>query len=306
MSHADDLTMAGPSRLPTATKERLIDAATEQFARKWYGTVSVAEICRSAGLSNGVFYRYFKNKESLFRSILSKVLDMIREAVEVPGTGSPQERLRIFVDAIIDFSWMHRDLVSVFREGQYRFFEYERRLISIYMRSLGTALGREARLPEYLFALGGVRFCAIRRALQGVEIRIDDIHDILWSGLFRGMSFEPDRVFGGSALPLPVALDVTARERLLRAGKRLFGEKGFFETNIYEVTDGAGLSVGAFYTYFESKEVFYAELIRQVGHEVRFFIARNLSFGATGGMSQERPWNVARSDRWNVARSDRA
>lgn len=264
----------------TETEERLEEAAVALFAKKWYGTVSVAEICRAAGLSNGVFYRYYKKKETLFRGILSKVLEMIRVAIEVPQNGGPCEQLRAFVNAIIDFSWDHADLVSVFREGQYRFFEYERRLVAIYLRGLSTALAREVRLPEYLFALGGVRFCAVRRALQGVRIEVDDVHGILRAGLFRGMSFDAGRVFGGSATPLPVALEEGARDRLLRSGKRLFGEKGFFETNIHEITDGAGLSVGAFYTYFESKEAFYAQLIRQVGHEVRSFIARNLAASA--------------------------
>ena len=37
------------------TEERLVAAAVGLFSRKWYGTVSVAEICRAAGLSNGVF-----------------------------------------------------------------------------------------------------------------------------------------------------------------------------------------------------------------------------------------------------------
>jgi len=67
----------------------------------------------------------------------------------------------------------------------------------------------------------------------------------------------------------------------LRSGRRLFGEKGYFETNIHEVTSGAQLSVGAFYTHFGSKEAFYAELIGLVGHDVRAFIATNMA-GTTG------------------------
>jgi AcrR family transcriptional regulator len=266
-----------PATLPAqSTEERLIEAAVRLFAGKWYGTVSVAAICRSAGLSNGVFYRYFNGKEELFRRILVRVLDMIRDAIDAPRGKGPRERLRSLISAIVDFSRLHPDLVAVFREGQYRFFEYERQLVSIYERGLSAALGREVGLPEYLFALGGVRFCAIRSALHGIETRVDDLDAILCNGLFRGMDFDPGRVFGGSATPLPVALEESARGRLLDAGKRLFGEKGFFETNIHEVTDKAGLSVGAFYTYFPSKEIFFAEIIRRAGHDVRAFIARNL------------------------------
>ena len=34
---------------------------------------------------------------------------------------------------------------------------------------------------------------------------------------------------------------LVARERLLQAGKRLFGERGFHEVSIHEITDAAGL-----------------------------------------------------------------
>ncbi len=258
------------------TEKRLIESAINLFSHNWYGTVSVAAICRGAALSNGVFYRYFDGKEELFRRILEQVLEMIRSAVSAPRGSCKKDRIHSLVHAVVGFSREHTELVAVFREGQYRFFEYERKLMAIYQHSLSSALGREIGLPEYLFALGGMRFCAIRSALHGVEIRVEDLEDILCRGLFRGMTFDGSKVFGGTATPHPIALDVSARERLLHAGKRLFGEKGFFETNIHEITDLAELSVGAFYSHFESKEAYLAELIRMVGHDVRSFIARNL------------------------------
>jgi AcrR family transcriptional regulator len=258
------------------TEERLIESAVSLFSHSWYGTVSVAAICRNAGLSNGVFYRYFDGKEALFRKVLEQVLSMIRDALATPSVPSKRDRIRSLVQAVVGFSRDHKELVTVFREGQYRFFEYERRLMAIYQQSLSSVIEREAGLPEYLFALGGLRFCAIRSALHGVAIREEDLGEILYGGLFRGMSFDASRVFGGTATPHPIALQERARDRLLRAGRRLFGEKGFFETNIHEITDLAELSVGAFYNHFESKEAYFAELIRMVGHDVRQFIARNL------------------------------
>jgi len=257
--------------------ERLAAAAVELFSKKWYFTVSVAEICRAAGLSNGAFYRYYADKEALFKVLLGRIHDQVREAIEHTGGETPRERLHRYAEAIVRFSVEHGDVVRVFREGQYRYFEYERRLVATYMRSLGAVLGREIGLAEYLFALGGLRFCAINWAFNASPVHLEAVSSILTDGLFRGLAFDPDKVFGGTATPLPVALEESARERLLRSGRKLFGDKGFFETNVHEVTDGAHLSVGAFYTYFDSKEAFYAELIAKVGHDVRAFIARNLA-----------------------------
>lgn len=257
------------------TEERLLAAAVELFSKKWYGTVSVAEICRLAGLSNGVFYRYFDGKEALFKMILGRVLDQVRDVADDVQGGTPRERLRHFTQVITQFSQDHPDLVSVFREGQYRFFDYERRLVAIYIRSLGAVLGREVGDAEYLFALGGIRFCAIRRAFGSAQVSVDAVCDLVADGLYRGLSFDPAKVFGGTATPLPIPLEEGARDRLLRAGRRLFGEQGFFETNIHEVTSSASLSVGTFYTYFDSKESFYRELIARTGLDARTFILEN-------------------------------
>ena len=43
-------------------KDKIIKSAIELFSKNWYETVSVAEICRHAELSNGVFYNYFNFK----------------------------------------------------------------------------------------------------------------------------------------------------------------------------------------------------------------------------------------------------
>jgi AcrR family transcriptional regulator len=268
--------MDKPAARKGDTERRLIAAATELFAHKWYNTVSVAEICRAAGLSNGIFYKYFDGKETLFRRILETVIEGLKEALGKVQGDSPRARLHSFAEALFGFTETRRDLISVFREGQYRFFEYERRLVELYSKALAQALGRDVGIAEYLFALGGIRFCAVRRCLHGIELDPVAVKDILCEGLFKGLGFDPEAVFGGSVRPLPIDLDSGARERLLKAGKRLFGEKGFFETNIHEITDAAGLSVGAFYAHFEGKESFYAELIDRAGHEVRAFIQSNL------------------------------
>ncbi len=258
------------------TESKLIAAATSLFAHKWYDTVSVAEICRAAGLSNGIFYKYFDGKEILFRKILETVIERLKEAIGAVRGDSPAERLSCFAGTLIDFTETNKELVSVFREGQYRFFEYERRLVDLYTKGLAQALGRDVGIAEYLFALGGIRFCAVRKSLHGIELDSSAIKTIIAEGLFKGQSFDPEAVLGGSVHPLPIDLDTGARERLLKAGKKLFGEKGYFETNIHEITDAAGLSVGAFYAHFAGKESFYAELIERAGHDIRAFIRSNL------------------------------
>lgn len=259
-----------------SSQDKLISSAIRLFAEKWYGTVSVAEVCRQAGLSNGCFYRYYKTKEELFKAILEDITRKIAGALDGMKGETPEERFRSFAEIVFNYSRDHMGQVRVFREGQYRFFEYETRLKEIYISAMEKAVGGPISQAEYAFALGGLRFAAIRAASSGVPVSLDALKDILENGLFAGMAVDNARIFSGTLRPLPSRAEPSAKRRLLQEGRKLFGMHGYFETNIHMITDAAELSVGAFYTHFDSKEAFYAELIREVGRDIRCFISLNM------------------------------
>ncbi|PKL24324.1 MAG: hypothetical protein CVV47_11305 [Spirochaetae bacterium HGW-Spirochaetae-3] len=261
------------------TKTRILETAIVLFSARWYSSVSIAEICREAGLSNGVFYRYFRNKEALVIHILEDVIERIGVALEGTSGNTLSERLQSMSARIVGFSADNPELVTVFREGQYRYFEYERRLTEMYKRILSKVLGRPAGIPEYLVAIGGLRFAAVRSALQGARVSIPALASIVANGAFPALSWDGNRIFNIVITPPKISFGESSRERLMKAGKRLFGERGFHDVNIHEITDAAGLSVGAFYKYFDSKESFFREQITSAGHEIRYFISQNMSPG---------------------------
>lgn len=103
----------------------------------------------------------------------------------------------------------------------------------------------------------------------------------------RGMTATPD------PLPLPdEALSAegertprTARGRrtqraLLDAAAAEFGEKGFHESSIVSITARAGIALGSFYTYFESKEALFRALVTDMSERVRDAVAPALSTAA--------------------------
>jgi TetR/AcrR family transcriptional regulator, transcriptional repressor for nem operon len=51
------------------------------------------------------------------------------------------------------------------------------------------------------------------------------------------------------------------RDELLKAASRLFRERGFDKVGIAEIAAAAGLTHGAFYTHFESKDALCAQVI---------------------------------------------
>src|SRR5205823_9719074 len=77
--------------------------------------------------------------------------------------------------------------------------------------------------------------------------------------------------------PIGAAVSKTPRtargERTLRkildAAREEFGERGFSDTSIVGITQRAGVALGTFYTYFESKEALFQALVRDMSAQVR-------------------------------------
>lgn len=75
--------------------------------------------------------------------------------------------------------------------------------------------------------------------------------------------------------------------KLLEAAAREFGERGFHEAAITGITARAGVALGTFYTYFESKEELFRALVRDMSHATRSHVAEAVA-GAPDRLAAER------------------
>ncbi|WP_416909187.1 MAG: TetR/AcrR family transcriptional regulator [Polymorphobacter sp.] len=60
---------------------------------------------------------------------------------------------------------------------------------------------------------------------------------------------------------------------LLDAAAEEFGERGFHEAGIARIAQRAGMAVGSFYTYFDSKEAIFRALVADMSRQVRETVA---------------------------------
>jgi AcrR family transcriptional regulator len=60
---------------------------------------------------------------------------------------------------------------------------------------------------------------------------------------------------------------------ILDAAAIEFGERGFHETSISGITRRAGVALGSFYTYFDSKDAVFRALVRDMSDQVRDYVA---------------------------------
>ncbi len=71
---ADDEPPAAPrrTRRSARTRERILAAATEVFARRGFHGARVADIAEQAGIAYGLVYHHFRNKDDILAAIFSE------------------------------------------------------------------------------------------------------------------------------------------------------------------------------------------------------------------------------------------
>jgi AcrR family transcriptional regulator len=66
-------------------------------------------------------------------------------------------------------------------------------------------------------------------------------------------------------------------QKILDAAAVEFGDRGFHEAAISSITNRAGVALGTFYVYFESKDAIFRSLVAHMGELTRHFIAARVA-----------------------------
>lgn len=122
---------------PDQTREQLIEAAAEVFARAGFRAATVREICQKAGANIAAVNYHFGDKETLYAEVLSHALQRARQKYP-PDLGlgpksTPEERLHAFV---------HSFLLRIFDDGPHA---HHAKLMAREMVEPTTALDRLVR-----------------------------------------------------------------------------------------------------------------------------------------------------------------
>jgi AcrR family transcriptional regulator len=70
--------------VPTDTsgkREAILRAAGKVFAERGYHATGISDIARELGAGHGTFYRYFRNKEDIARSVVARALGQVMDAL---------------------------------------------------------------------------------------------------------------------------------------------------------------------------------------------------------------------------------
>jgi len=98
-----------------AAKKRIFTAAASLFAQKGYAAVSVREIANKAKVNIAMINYYYGGKMGILKAIVNECYEKYYTAIAVMAdeTVSPEERVRIAIQNIIDFYRNNREPAMV-------------------------------------------------------------------------------------------------------------------------------------------------------------------------------------------------
>jgi AcrR family transcriptional regulator len=276
------------------SREALLDASRRVFEEQGFYSASVAEISRTAGMSHGAFYQYFKNKEQVFLELNDLILERFWEkasVLTVDGLDS-EERLHRVVDLLFDhcrqYYFFHRilgefELIDPVTIGY--FDSLARFCRSVFRREIDKGFSRplDSNLLSYCL-LGIATFQAMQWGPDGESYAPGDLVGWTVRLLTKGLS-------GPAPWPRPTDLTdapapslapprrkpltqpgqgpATARA-IIEAAESVFGEWGFNHAGISEITRLAGVAQGTFYVHFKSKHHLMEQFVKYLSGEMRF------------------------------------
>lgn len=98
-------------------RQRILDAAGEEFARKGYEGASLNTVWAEKGISKGIIYHHFRDKEELYLLCVDDCFACFTEFLRRTAdtlTGSPQEQIRDYFDARLQFFGEHPRQAGIF------------------------------------------------------------------------------------------------------------------------------------------------------------------------------------------------
>lgn len=277
------------------TQQRIVEAALRVFGEEGYHQCGVARITKLAGCSRVSFYQYFSGKEDVFRRLTGQVARQLSASTEALGTLTPDVEgwtaIRAWVARYAGVYERYRPVFQAFQaaaEADEAVAGGSARVTERDVAGIRSKLATTTLPPRRLDPVIAVLLECLPRAFEDAAIlrvaapdvyrapRVEDaLADVVHRSLF-GLRPDVNAHPPAGRRPLPIEFGPTMRaalqeedeppalnaagrrafQALLAAGRDTFVARGYHATRVDDIVVAAGVSHGAFYHYFESKDQF--------------------------------------------------
>lgn len=192
--------LAPLSKMRPATLDNIEKAVHQLFAGENAQEVTMIQIAKTANVSLQTLYKYFGNKQTVFHTIMDRVLGRlaVRMMDHLQGIDSVEDRLRKTLWVVFDFVDSHPDAVTVLTSvsatdiRKISIYENEE-LIAAFTSVLADGQSRGVlndKVPLYVlfdvfmgFVMRIGTMQVIRKSATPLTENFDDLFQILWRAI---------------------------------------------------------------------------------------------------------------------------
>jgi AcrR family transcriptional regulator len=90
--------------LEVASRDKILDAAEDLFARRGFAGIGMREVADTAGLGKSSLFHHFRSKAELYAAVVGRILDHLDEQLTaaLAAGGDPLVRFDRWLDTLID------------------------------------------------------------------------------------------------------------------------------------------------------------------------------------------------------------
>ena len=96
--------MVQAETLEVASRDKILDAAEDLFARRGFAGIGMREVADTAGLGKSSLFHHFRSKAELYAAVVGRILDHLDEQLTaaLAAGGEPLVRFDRWLDTLID------------------------------------------------------------------------------------------------------------------------------------------------------------------------------------------------------------
>lgn len=102
------------------SRRKILDSALREYAEKGYGLASINTICSAGGISKGILYHYFRDRDELYLTCVRECFEVLTaylRARAVLEKGDAESGLRSYFDARLAFFRENPSYLRLFCEA---------------------------------------------------------------------------------------------------------------------------------------------------------------------------------------------